>query len=240
MKTLTNRIQKMKITESAFNAVVNYMGSRPAETGGALFGYEQDNVIRQFVPDEDAKTTRSSYSLNTKYLNPIIKKYWEEYKMSLEGIIHSHPIGHSHLSKPDRDYFEDLLQGMPREKFFTPILHTIPDGGFRIFPYVYIKGNNAPMPAQLEIVPDDYKEEQEAPIKKVEVQPKDERSDKETSNTYFFVVNPKAKKASPLPKSVSVLSFIVLSIALIYSLVFFGTFYLLPIFIESILKFIAL
>jgi proteasome lid subunit RPN8/RPN11 len=230
----------MKITESAFNAVVNYMGSRPAETGGALFGYEQDNVIRQFVPDADARTTPSSYIINTKFLNPVIIKQWKEYKMSLIGIIHSHPNGHSHLSKPDRDYFEDLLQGMPREKFFTPILHTIPDGGFKIFPYVYIKGNNAPVPAQLEIVPDDYKEQKEAPIKKEEVQPKEKPSVKETSNTYFFVVNPKAKKSSPLPKSISALSIILLSIAIIYSLVFFGTFYLLPIFIESILKIIAL
>jgi proteasome lid subunit RPN8/RPN11 len=240
MKSLLNTPQKMKITENAFNAVVNYMGSRPAETGGALFGYEEDNVIRRFIPDEDAKTTRSSYSLNTKFLNPVIKKYWEEHRMSLVGIIHSHPNGHSHLSKPDRDYFEDLLQGMPREKFYTPILHTIPDGGFRIFPYVYIKGNSAPLPAQLEIVPDDHKEEQEAPIKKEGVQPREKPSVKETSITYFFVVNPKAKKSSSLPKSVSALSILLLSIAIFYSLVFFGTFYLLPIFIESILKFIAL
>jgi len=230
----------MKITESAFNAVVNYMGSRPAETGGALFGYEQDNVIRQFVPDEEARTTRSSYSLNTKFLNPVIKKIWEEHQMSLLAIIHSHPHGHSHLSKPDRDYFEDLLQGMPREKFFTPIVHTIPDGGFKMYPYVYTKGNNSPVPAQLEIVPDGYKELQEVPKKNVVKESKKEKQKKEIANAYLLIVNQKDKKPSTLPKSISALSILVLSIAIIYSLVFFSAFYVLPIFIQSILKIIAL
>lgn len=156
MKKIQN-IDKMQITESAFNEIVNFIGAKPAESGGALFGREDDYVIRKFVPDVNAKTSRATYTINTDYLNPVIKKLWEEDGLSLIGIVHSHPNGLSSLSRPDLHYFGDLLKtSLTRRKFFAPIVFTIPDGGFKLFPHILNNEGGYSSTAQLDLVPDGY------------------------------------------------------------------------------------
>jgi len=156
MKKVQN-IDKMQITESAFNEIINFIGAKPAESGGALFGREDDYVIRKFVPDVNAKTSRATYTINTDYLNPVIKKLWGEEGLSLIGIVHSHPNGYSSLSGPDLHYFADLLTtSLTRKKFFAPIVFTIPDGGFKIFPHILNNEGGYSSTAQLDILPDKY------------------------------------------------------------------------------------
>lgn len=158
MKKIQN-IDKMQITESAFNEIVNFIGAKPAESGGALFGREDDYVIRKFAPDVNAKTSRATYTINTDYLNPVIKRLWEEEGLSLIGIVHSHPNGYSSLSGPDLRYFGDLLTtSLTRKKFYAPIVFTIPDGGFKLFPHILNNEGGYSSTAQLELVPDKYGE----------------------------------------------------------------------------------
>jgi proteasome lid subunit RPN8/RPN11 len=127
----------MKIKKEALYKIINHLGFKKAEAGGALFGKEEDFIIQEYVPDIGAKTTAVTYTIDTAYLNPIVKKLWDEKGYSLLGIIHSHPHGYHSLSGPDRAYFKDLLTtGINREKFYAPIVFTIPDGGFNIFPHV--------------------------------------------------------------------------------------------------------
>jgi len=148
--------EKMKITETAFNGVINHIASKPAETGGAFFGKESDYVIRRFVPDTNAVTTRSTYSIDAKYLNQVIKKLWDEEGLSLIGIVHSHPQGFALLSSPDIHYFKGLLGKLTRKKFYAPILHTVPDGGFSLYPYVLNANGTGYQKGQLEIVSDEH------------------------------------------------------------------------------------
>lgn len=156
METIQN-IDKMQITETAFNEIINFIGAKPAESGGALFGEEDDYVIRKFVPDINAKTSRATYTINTDYINPVIKKLWEEEGLSLIGIIHSHPRGYSSLSGPDLQYFGDLLTtSLKRKRFYAPIVFTIPDGGFKLFPHILNNEGGYNSTAQLDIVPDKY------------------------------------------------------------------------------------
>jgi len=164
MKTFKNNEHYMKITNDAYCPMLNYIGSRPAESGGALFGYENDYVIRRFVPDEHAITTGSSYTMDTDFLNRMIKKLHTEEGLSLLGIVHSHPKGHKHLSPPDRKYFTDLLSYMPRKRFYTPIVFAIPDGEINVFPYFFENGSLSPQSAKLKFVDEDYKEEIEDSI----------------------------------------------------------------------------
>lgn len=159
MMSNSKNIETMKITENAFYDMVNFIGSRPSESGGALFGYEEDNVLRCFVPDKDALTTPNSYTMNTPFLNAIIKKKWTDERLSLLAMPHSHPYGNKFLSEPDKAYFKDLLKDIPRLKFYTPIVNTIPDGGLRVFPYVYEKGSLSSKVVSIEIVPDEYKKQ---------------------------------------------------------------------------------
>lgn len=145
----------MRISESAFNAIVDHIASKPAETGGALFGHESDMTIRKFIPDVNATTTRTTYTINTEFLNPIVKKLWAEEGLSLIGIIHSHPRGYSTLSAPDRDYFSRFLQTIKRPFFYAPIAHTIPDGGFKLIPYVMDSSGDLIDRTTIELLPDE-------------------------------------------------------------------------------------
>jgi len=143
----------MKILNRAFYDIIDFIGSKPAESGGALFGKVEDDIVLEFIPDIHAKTTRGTYSINTDYLNPIIKKMWEEKGYSLIGIIHSHPYGYSSLSSPDMNYFQDLLtSSISREKFYAPVVFTIPDGGFEIHPHVLDKNGNYLHKSTVELV----------------------------------------------------------------------------------------
>lgn len=131
------QLAPMRIHESAFNEIINYIGSRPAESGGMLFGREDDYVITRFVPDSTASTTRATYTINAEAINPIIQKLWKEEQLSLIGIVHSHPRGFGMLSAPDMAYFSDLLRNMmKREHFYTPLVFTVPDGGFQMIAHV--------------------------------------------------------------------------------------------------------
>lgn len=146
----------MKICEDAFNEIINFIASQKAESGGALFGSEDDYIVRKFIPDRNAITTGSTYSIDADYLNRWIKKLWDKERLSLIGIIHSHPKGVSTLSGPDLSYFRNLLDNMERQKFLAPIVHTVPDGGFKLYPYILNANGTQTKEAQIEIVPDDY------------------------------------------------------------------------------------
>ena len=179
---MKNRNTKMRMTHEAFFALVDFIGSNPAEMGGAGFGYEDDMVIREFIPDVHAKTTRGTYTINTDYLNPIIKKMWEEKGYSLIMIAHSHPHGYSKLSRPDQEYFEDMLTtSIKRDSFFAPVVFTIPDGGFNIFPHILNSKGKWIGTGSLEVV-NDSETELSKPVKKVDVN-KDEVAIATLSNT---------------------------------------------------------
>lgn len=232
MKTNNKNTDTMKMTSSAYADMVNYIASQPAESGGAFFGDESDNVIRKFVADLHAKSTFSSYTMDTPFLNEKIKEEWERHRLSLLGIAHAHPYGHPNLSGPDKKYFEELQKYMPREKFYTPILFTIPDGGLKVFPYVYEKGSSTPKTVELEIVSDDYKVEKE-------VKPPKESKSKTTNN--IVLVFPQHKEKQPeIPSRTTEILLVVLSVALIYSAVFFTTLQIIPVFIQSFFKIITL
>lgn len=150
------RRHKMKILESAYNEIINTIGSLPAESGGLLFGKEDDMVIQKFIFDEHAKITRSSYTFNTEFLNPEIKRIWNEEGLSCLGFIHSHPHGYGRLSVPDIEYFTSMFEYMPRKYYFTPIVFTVPDGGFKIHPLILPMNSKLPVRADLELLPDDF------------------------------------------------------------------------------------
>jgi proteasome lid subunit RPN8/RPN11 len=234
MKTNNKNKNTMKITSSAYTDMVNYIGSRPAESGGAFFGYEEDNVIRHFVADINAKTTLASYTMDTPFLNQKIKEEWEKRRRSLLGIVHAHPYGHPNLSNPDKKYFEDLLKHMSRVKFYTPIIFTIPDGGLKVFPYVYEKGSSTPKAVELEIVSDDYKV-----VKEVKP-PKESKSTTKTTNSFVLVIPQDKEKQPDVPNRTKEILMVVLTIAIIYSTVFFATLQIIPVIIQSFLKIITL
>jgi proteasome lid subunit RPN8/RPN11 len=146
---------KIQILESVYEEIRNTIGSRPAESGGLPFGKEEDMVVRAFIFDKDAHTTRSTYSFNTDFLNPEIKKMWNEKGYSCLGFIHSHPYGFGRPSHPDIEYFSSMFDSMPRPYYITPIIFTKPDGGFKFNPFIIINGERDAKKVELEILPDE-------------------------------------------------------------------------------------
>jgi proteasome lid subunit RPN8/RPN11 len=144
---------KFKITTSAYQEIVKKIGSQEPEKGGILMG--KNGVVTDFIFDKAAATTRSTYTLNVAYLNPMIKELKQQGK-ELLGVIHSHPNGYSNLSEPDREYFSSQFKNFPNlEYMYTPIVFSAKQDEFEIFPYVFHKNGNIEI-AELEIVPNDY------------------------------------------------------------------------------------
>ncbi|MGC4129241.1 MAG: Mov34/MPN/PAD-1 family protein [Bergeyella sp.] len=148
-------MKKFRITTDAHQNIIKKIGSKAPEQGGILLG--KDGVITDFVYDEFAKTSGSTYSLNVEFLNPIIKKFKNEGK-ELLGIIHSHPFGASRLSNPDKEYFAGILNKATDVDFlFTPIVFSGRETEFHMFPYVFYKDGTIEE-LELEILPNDYEE----------------------------------------------------------------------------------
>jgi len=152
----STKVSKVQILKSVYNDIRSTIGSRPAESGGLLFGNEEDMIVRAFVFDKNAKTTRSTYSFNTGYLNPEIKRIWKEQGLSCLGFIHSHPYGCGCPSHPDIMYFSSTFDNMPRPYYITPIIFTDPDGGFQFNPFVIYNGTKEALKVELEILPDSF------------------------------------------------------------------------------------
>jgi len=147
---------KMQFLEEAFNDIVSTIGNRHAESGGLLFGKEDDYVVRKFIFDKHANVTGSTYTFNTEFLNPEIKRLWNDESLSCIGFVHSHPNGYNRLSQPDIAYFTSMFESMPRKHYLTPIVFTASDGGFKMNAHILPNGSNETLKADIEILPDDY------------------------------------------------------------------------------------
>ena len=148
--------KKFKISQSAFDEIKATVGNKPAESGGLLFGSRKDFTVTRFLFDKNSINTRSSYTFNTGYLNPIIKRWWEEEGLELIGFLHSHPFGIGRLSEPDKKYFKSQFKNIDVEKFLTPLIFSAKDGGFKFIPLVYNK-NGTIDTLELEIISDTKK-----------------------------------------------------------------------------------
>lgn len=158
---MTLRIKTMKFSTSAFNQIMNTTGTLPAESGGLILGSRDDFIVRKFLHDKNAKTTRTSYSFDIGYLNPLLNHCMEHEGMFLLGFLHSHPRGSKTLSQPDIDYFTSQFKNIPVDLFLTPIVSSVGDGEFDITPYVFYKDTLQCEKVNWAVIPD----EDLAPIK---------------------------------------------------------------------------
>jgi proteasome lid subunit RPN8/RPN11 len=146
---------KLQITTEAYQNILKTIASQEVEKGGVLIG--KNGIITDFIFDENAHTTRSTYSLNVGFLNPIIKEFKQQGKL-LMGIIHSHPYGCPELSHLDRDYFLKQFKNFPDLDFmYTPIVFSAKQEEFAFFPYVFYKDGTVEI-GELEILPNNYEQ----------------------------------------------------------------------------------
>ncbi len=144
-----------QITTGAFEHILKTAGSRAAESGGLLLGSREDNVVRYFLFDKDAKTTSTSYTFNAPYLNEMLQKLWDEKKLELLGFCHTHPTSYKELSEQDKRYFKEQFEHMDVDMLLTPLMFTAKDGAYDFIPYVTHRDGRVEK-TTLEILPDTY------------------------------------------------------------------------------------
>ena len=145
---------KLRITTNAYQDIIRKIGSGIPEKGGILMGKE--GIITDFIFDQNANTTSTTYELNIGYLNPLIKLYKRQ-GYELLGIVHSHPHGCGDLSPQDKNYFKSQFSNFPNLNcLFTPIVFSAKQQEFEFFPY-YMKKDGTVKLAELEILPNNYK-----------------------------------------------------------------------------------
>ncbi len=152
--------------QSAYDKSADTIGSRPAESLAVLVGDPTDNVVQKIIFDAHSENTRSTTTLNTTYLNPAIKKMWQDYKLRVIGIEHSQP-GLKRPSQPDLDYFAKMSEALNLETLITPILFTTPDGGFKVFPYIYHRSTGKVTEAELLVISESAYKRQKKQLMKV-------------------------------------------------------------------------
>ena len=141
-------MKKMKILNTAYEAIVSSIGQKPHETGGVLFGNTLKGIIQKFVFDKGAYTSSSSYDPNIDFINQEILKAKSE-GMDFLGFAHSHPRGFNHLSGDygdntgDLGYIKAIFDALPKLKyFFAPIIYSNNDGKkFTFLPYCIEREN---------------------------------------------------------------------------------------------------
>ena len=133
-------MEKYSLSLHAFNQFIASVGSSATESGGMFLGPEKGNNITEFVFDSQAITTGLTYTLNSDYLNTVLKEKRKE-GLELKGIGHSHPNGYGRLSQPDIEYFTKLFNFFDDARsFFVPICYSSFDGKWDFFPFT-IKRN---------------------------------------------------------------------------------------------------
>jgi hypothetical protein len=134
----------MVFTKESLAEIKSSVGSLKPETGGILFGYRNDYVVRKFVFDKEGSFSPGGYDPNVAYLNPFIKIEWDKNRYELIGFIHSHPRGVNRLSGDWGNGFGDLgylkrifehIDGL--DKFLVPVVYSRFDGQpFEMFPFI--------------------------------------------------------------------------------------------------------
>jgi proteasome lid subunit RPN8/RPN11 len=128
----------MKITQSAYREMLDYLLSRQPEAAGMLLGPVQDDIlVTHFLPDEDGTGTSASFHINAPGLNRTLKRV-RPAGLNAKGLAHTHPSGIHQPSHGDLAYLRQLF-GLPAnadaQQCFMPIVCDR-----RVYPYVYARG----------------------------------------------------------------------------------------------------
>jgi len=150
--------QPLLMTPKVVASIRQTVGTRPAESGGALVGPGPNGVISHFHFDTNARTTGATYSPDVDTINALARTTWKAQGQTLLGFVHSHPRGATRPSGGDLSYAERILSVRPRlDRFALPIAQTVPDtGAFSLYGAVAVRDGHRVRIEQtpISVVPD--------------------------------------------------------------------------------------
>lgn len=140
----------LSVITAVYNKIMAHLGSWDGrEDGGILFGPNGSSVVTFYCPDEGGERCWSSFRLNHRRANRIIK-WCKRFDLQALGTIHAHPPGIIHLSRPDLRYGRNLFANPKNDagQFFMPL---VVDG--RLIPYLLRRDEpDAVIAAQLQLI----------------------------------------------------------------------------------------
>jgi hypothetical protein len=131
----------LKISWNVLKAIVESIGTLPAEHGGPFGGPEEDTSVTRFQFDGTARRTGATYSPDHEQINRLFKTEWKPANIRLRGFVHSHPGFGNRPSHGDEVYAKRILQAIPDlGQLWLPIVNTLPDTrGFTLTPWVAVR-----------------------------------------------------------------------------------------------------
>jgi len=115
------------IFDTVLDTICSTIGSRPAETGGALLGSYGDSLIVDFVYDKEGEVTGASY-VPSAGLTPLVQQHELDRNLQFKGVVHSHPGAYDTPSGPDEESFlAGLKANLELGRYLAPII-TLQEG----------------------------------------------------------------------------------------------------------------
>jgi len=155
----------LKMTQSVSEKIRQTLGTLKAETGGLGFGLKEDMIVRKFFFDPRLGTD-GTYTLNSVFFNPIIKKLYEEEGLEPLMIAHSHPPGFLRPSLPDIEIGKKYLHRFEVDILYFPLIFSRADNpDYFLLPYAFStvnQGTTFVKMSSTEIIPDQWVEPDKA------------------------------------------------------------------------------
>lgn len=119
-------MRELRILDSVIEDIHRTVGRLPPESGGALLGVPDENLVTGFLFDPEARTTGSVYQ-NSGALIERIAQTESSTPQRFVGIVHSHPHGIPHPSGQDQSEFAVALAANPRLPLYVSPIVTFDD-----------------------------------------------------------------------------------------------------------------
>ena len=149
----------LKMLQSVSESIRETIGSTRAESGGLGFGSKQDMIVRKFVFDP-RQGTSATYTMNSRFFNPIMQKLWDEEGLEPIMIAHSHPIYFQQPSGPDIEIGKKYLHRFELDILYFPIVMSRADQeDYQILPYAFStlnQGETYMKLSSIEVIPDQW------------------------------------------------------------------------------------
>jgi hypothetical protein len=112
--------------DTVLDKISETVGNQPVESGGALLGDFASGIISDFLFDNDAETTATSYVPSRK-LAARVTSIENVNRLQFKGVLHSHPGNYDVPSGPDRNSFAVGLRANPSlVRYLAPIVTFYP------------------------------------------------------------------------------------------------------------------